>query len=106
MYVIRGSANGDCFHVVCAGDAAEVRPEVCLQLRRYEWKPFLSAEHAVHEIANIRMRHCEALLSIVRFADLLAILHLIPAMNRWAVRLRAREVREVQVLFRHTLSGL
>ena len=48
----------------------------------------LSAEHAVHEIANIRMRHCEALLSIVRFADLLAILHLIPAMNRWAISVR------------------
>ena len=29
-----------------------------------------------------------------------------PGVNAWAVRLRAREVREVQVLFRHTLSGL
>ena len=29
-----------------------------------------------------------------------------PGVNAWAVRLRAREVREVQVLSRHTLSGL
>ncbi len=73
MHVICSSTNGNCSHFVFSSDTAEIGPKARLQLGRYERKSFLGAENTVHEVADIRMRHRESLLSAVRFADLVVI---------------------------------
>jgi len=46
--------------------------------------PILGAKGAMHEVADIRVRH-GSFLSVVRYADFLLAWNPIPAMNRWAI---------------------